>query len=114
MAIPFIQQIKEALDLEDVDNDTRAIMIEILVLGAANDAFNAIHTPGIALEDRVGVIFGEMAQDRKHWSSDHLDAVLHVMTRLEEMRKGYEASITTPRSADDARAFYARRIAMTS
>jgi hypothetical protein len=81
---------KEALDVEVVDNDTRSIMID-LVLGAANDTFNAIHTPGIALEDRVGVIFGEMSQDRKHWNSDHLDAVLHVMTRLEEIRKVYEA-----------------------
>ena len=91
MAVPFLQQIKEALDVEDVDNDTRAIMIETLVVQASIDAFNAIHAPAISLEDRIGVIFQEMAQDKDLWNSEHLDAVLHVMTRLEEMRKGYEA-----------------------
>jgi hypothetical protein len=91
MATQFIDRIKEALEVEDVDNETRAVMIETLVVQASIDAFKALHAPGIALEDRIGVIFDEMAQDKEQWNSDHLDAVLHVMTRLEEIRRGYES-----------------------
>ena len=91
MVEPFIDQIKSALGAYDIDDDTRALMIENILVGAANDAFDAIHNPGIALEDRVVVIHDEMAKNQNYWNPDQLEAVRYVMTRLIEMRTGLEA-----------------------
>lgn len=85
---PLRQQILLILRAYEVDEHHKAMDIENIISRAASNAFDAIHTPGIALEDRVGVIFDEMNEDREKWNSDHLYGVIHVMNRLIEMRTG--------------------------
>jgi hypothetical protein len=89
---PFIEQVKDVLSVDDLSDDERAKMLERVLITAANKAFDAIHLPAIALEKRVGAIFDDMVcDDTRFWNGDHLEGVIHVMRRLEEMRKGNEA-----------------------
>jgi hypothetical protein len=83
----YLNKIKHALTSPDIDVKTSTEIIEDALDAAANDIFELISNPKMAPEYRVGIIFNEMSQNQERWNSYHLEAVMHVMTRLEEMRK---------------------------
>jgi hypothetical protein len=83
----YLNKIKHALTSPEVPVNEAVETIEDALEAAANHVFELISNPAMAGEYRVGIIFDEMAKDKDRWNSDHLEAVLYVLTRLEEMRK---------------------------